>query len=394
MLDDAILDRLHEDLIRAPTWPPRPRNSRFAKSLVNRQKQLEVSRFAWRLVVELPPRKPLPYQWEPKQYLGRARYGGTALPPISYEDYKAGRHFPPSAELMNIGRFADAGPVEALAGVIAILLGFDGDGIAHAMDANRATDLALSAMAITRKGGVSDMGAHQFSVTNQSVMSAPPPRFMHNELLSTQAQAEAEQVQEELACVLREGGPAGGKKAIAAARIQVPGYTGPSIISRSRSGQTDSRPDQQKVHHATTPGADQRRFTTCIVCNSPGEHDKSRAFDAEIKILEEVSRNLPANGKGFVYLACNQPLCPSCTNAGFEFASQHRGVQLIVFAPVRPVPVVPFFDAAPSGKAPKRPVPTSVGGILPNEHYGPAAKLHKAQSKENNEAPNSDIWKY
>jgi hypothetical protein len=273
-------------------------------------------------------------------------------------------------------------------------LGYDADGIAHAMDANQATDLALSAMAITRKGGVSDMGGHQFSVTNQSGMSAPPPRFMHNPLLSAEAQAEAEQIQEELSSVLREGGPAGGKKAIAAARIQVPGYTGPSIITRSRSGQGDSTPGQQRVHHATSPATDQRKFTTCIVCNSPGEHNKSRAFDAEIKIFEELSSNLPASGKGFVYVACNQPLCPSCTNAGFEFAKQHPGVRLIVFAPVRPVPVVPLFDPAPSVRAPKRPSPTSVGGILPNEHYGPAAKLHKAQSKEDETAPGSDIWKY
>jgi hypothetical protein len=284
--------------------------------------------------------------------------------------------------------------VAALAGVIAILLGYDADGIAHAMDANQASDLALSALAITRKGGVSDMGAHQFSVRNQGVMSAPPPRLMHNELLSSQAQAEAEAVQEELASVLREGGPAGSKKAIAAARIQVPGYTGPSIITRSRSGQGDARPDQQKVHHATTPAANQRRFTPCLVCNSPGEHNQSRAFDAEIKIFEEVSSNLPANGRGFVYLACNQPLCPSCTNVGFEFVRQHPGVQLIVFAPVRPVPVVPLWDPPAAVKAPKRPTSTSSGNILPNEHYGAAARLHKAQTKEDDKSPGSDIWKY
>jgi hypothetical protein len=174
MIDDAILDRLHEDVIRVPTWPPRPRNTRFAESLINRQKQVVISRFAWRLVVELPRKPVKPPQWSNEQYCGRARYDGTYLPPISYEDYKAGRHFPPSTELMNIGRFADAGPVAALAGIIAILLGYDADGIARAMDANQATDLALSAMAITQKGAVSDMGAHQFSVTNQGVMSAPP----------------------------------------------------------------------------------------------------------------------------------------------------------------------------------------------------------------------------
>ena len=43
-------------------------------------------------------------------------------------------------------------------------------------------------------------------------------------------------------------------------------------------------------------------------------------------------------------------------------------MQLIVFAPVRPVPIVPLFDPPSAAKGPKRPMPTSVGGILPNEH--------------------------
>jgi hypothetical protein len=141
-----------------------------------------------------------------------------------------------------------------------------------------------------------------------------------------------------LKSILEGGGPSGGKKAIAAAEVDVPGYTGRSTIIRARSGSGTPAQSQQQVPHSPVPA--ERTLSTYKVGNSPGEHGHTRATDAEIKIFEEIQQGLPPNARGTVSLATDRPMCPSCTTAAFEFAGANPGIRLGVFAPTKPVPSV------------------------------------------------------
>jgi RHS repeat-associated protein len=141
-----------------------------------------------------------------------------------------------------------------------------------------------------------------------------------------------------LKSILEGGGPSGGDKAIAAAQVDVSGYTGRSTLIRARSGKSTPTPSQQDVPHSPMP--DQRTLSTHKVNNAPNEHAHTRARDAEIKIFEEIQQGLPSNARGTVYLATDRPMCPSCTTAAFEFAGNNPGIRLVVFAPTRPVPSV------------------------------------------------------
>jgi RHS repeat-associated protein len=152
--------------------------------------------------------------------------------------------------------------------------------------------------------------------------------------------------------ILREGGPTGGGKAVAAGEVDVPGYSGRSPI-RARSGTGTPSPGEQAVPHSPVP--ENPTLTTSRVVGSPGEHAGSRAFDAEVKVLEEVQAGLPKDAQGTVNLGASKPLCPSCTTSIFEFQGNNPGVEVNVYAPTRPVPSVPLstpWFGAPSVAAP------------------------------------------
>jgi RHS repeat-associated protein len=138
--------------------------------------------------------------------------------------------------------------------------------------------------------------------------------------------------------ILQEGGPTGGGRSISGAEVDVPGYTGRTPI-RARSGQSTPAPDQQVVPHSPVP--EQRTLTTYVVENALGEHAYTRATDAEIKNLEEIETGLPPDPTGTISLGSTKPLCPSCTSALFEFAGRYPGIDLRVYAPVRPAPRLP-----------------------------------------------------
>jgi RHS repeat-associated protein len=161
--------------------------------------------------------------------------------------------------------------------------------------------------------------------------------------------------------VLKTGGPTGGNKAIAAAEIDVPRYPGESPL-RARSGRGTPDSSLQNVPHASA-SADPN-MPTFKVSNAPGEHSGSRAADAEINVLSNVKSNLPPNPQGTIDLATNKPLCPSCITALFDFTADYPGIQLRVFAPVRPVPSLQLGPLSPASPAPNSSVPSSAAGAL------------------------------
>jgi RHS repeat-associated protein len=139
--------------------------------------------------------------------------------------------------------------------------------------------------------------------------------------------------------VLTTGGPNKGKKAVAAVDVNVPGYNRDPVV-RARSGLKTPAGYQQTVTHAPVPK--QRTLSTYKVQNALGEHSGSRLHDAEVRGLEYVQPGLPPNAQGTVDFASNQPLCPSCTTAVFEFQANNPGLDVGVHAPVRPVPRLPI----------------------------------------------------
>jgi RHS repeat-associated protein len=160
----------------------------------------------------------------------------------------------------------------------------------------------------------------------------------------------SEAVASRLGKVISEGGPTGGGKAAAAAEVSVEGYKGDSPI-RARSGGGTPDPSVQNVPHAPVP--DSPAVTTYKVAGAAGEHAGSRATDAEIKILNEVQKNLPPAAKGTVSLGASKPLCPSCTTGIFEFQGNNPGVRVDVYAPGRPTPTLPPELAPPPAPGPR-----------------------------------------
>ena len=154
--------------------------------------------------------------------------------------------------------------------------------------------------------------------------------------------------------VIEEGGPAGGKRGIAAVEVDVPGYEGPTIL-RSRSGSSTPDPNAQNVPHAPVP--QNRTLSTHRVSNARNQHSGSRALDAEIRGLEAVQTHLPHNAQGTIRVGSRAPLCPSCTTAVFEFIGNNPGITVEVYAPSQSVPSVGLSSGGSIGGA------TSLGGI-------------------------------
>jgi hypothetical protein len=56
----------------------------------------------------------------------------------------------------------------------------------------------------------------------------------------------------------------------------------------------------------------------------------TRAFDSEVKILEDLARRLPPNAKGTVSIFTERPACASCRGVIQQFQLRFPGVKVIV----------------------------------------------------------------
>jgi RHS repeat-associated protein len=143
-------------------------------------------------------------------------------------------------------------------------------------------------------------------------------------------------------------GPSGGGRIVAAAEVDVPGYTGntsPRALSgpRATPGHSPVPANESRtlstfrVGHAKTHGSP--RMSDWELVQNPGQgHAGLRGVDAEIKLLEEIQSGLPPNATGTVHLGATNPTCPSCTTAMFEFQANNPGLNLVLHSQSTPVP--------------------------------------------------------
>jgi hypothetical protein len=62
-------------------------------------------------------------------------------------------------------------------------------------------------------------------------------------------------------------------------------------------------------------------------------HAGTREHDAEAKLLEQISADLPDDARGEIHLETNFPTCPSCIEMLYRFQKTHRNVRVIVHSP-------------------------------------------------------------
>ena len=154
--------------------------------------------------------------------------------------------------------------------------------------------------------------------------------------------------------------PADRTKVIAAASIDVEGYTGPREIRALSGADTDGLGQGATVFHATSPDA--RTLSATRGINAPGprrEFPWAHINDAEMKIFEYILPRLPPNAKGTIHFMTMRKLkgvpqpepyaaCSGCIRASFEFSGGVRNVDVVSHAPVHP-PGTVDLDAHPGG---------------------------------------------
>ena len=197
--------------------------------------------------------------------------------------------------------------------------------------------------------------------------------------------------------IIRKGGPMPeGTRVIGAAIVEVEGYRGPRELRAISSKATDGLGHEAPTAHAQTPTT-----RTLSVARSIGGASIRREFpfshinDAEIKLFEEITANLPANARGrisFLTMRSREggnilepiPACSSCTNAALQLAGNFRGVQVGSYAATRPVAVLDLGLppaagarlASPGGRAgtpPAQPAPPKAPAAPKAPPKAPAA---------------------
>jgi hypothetical protein len=168
--------------------------------------------------------------------------------------------------------------------------------------------------------------------------------------------------------IVRFGGPFPSEakaKAIGAAVVDVPGFTGPTELRAISGKATDALGEGAPVFHATTPT--QRTLPAAKSISSPrGEFPFSHVNDAEIKLLEGIREHLPKNAVGTIDLTTLRskaggtileplPACSSCQQAMFAFLGDHPGIAIrshaaVYSAPVSPL-LLPMFSTPLGGAA-------------------------------------------
>ncbi len=172
--------------------------------------------------------------------------------------------------------------------------------------------------------------------------------------------------QNRLMQIITQGGPMPeGTRVIGAAIIEVEGYKGPREIRAISSAQTDDLGQGAPVAHAQSPASRELSASRSIGNASVRrEFPFSHVNDAEIKMFEEIIRNMPPNARGrisFTTMRSRQggqiiepiPACSSCNNATFQLAGRFRNVQVASYAAVHPTGTL---NMGPSNRLPNPPV--------------------------------------
>ena len=171
--------------------------------------------------------------------------------------------------------------------------------------------------------------------------------------------------------IIRQGGPIPdtkhGSKVIAAAIIDVEGYSGPTVMRAINGLDSDRLGQGASIFHATSPTNRTLSVTqgakTAKGGRSPSilgprrESINSHANDAEIKLFEGIIKNLPKDAKGTIHFTTVQvrqvngqiviepyPACSGCVRASFETAGQ-PGIDLVSHAPVYPSGTTEFAES-------------------------------------------------
>lgn len=180
--------------------------------------------------------------------------------------------------------------------------------------------------------------------------------------------------------IIRQGPMPEGTRVIGAAIVEVEGYRGPRELRAISASATDNLGHAAPTAHARTPTT-----RTLSVARGIGGASIRREFpfshinDAEIKLFEEITHNLPANPRGRIsFLTMRSraggkilepiPACSSCTNATFQVAGRFRGVQVASYAATHQTaeldlglpPAAGARPASPGGRAgtpPAQPAP-------------------------------------
>ncbi len=144
-------------------------------------------------------------------------------------------------------------------------------------------------------------------------------------------------------------------RAVGAALVQVPGYTGPTELRAFSALATDVIGEGEAIAHATTPQT-RTLWTAQRIGGASlrGEFPFSHVNDAEIKLLERIRQGLPPGAAGRIHLLSMRtrvggtvleplPMCASCTQAAFQYLGDFPDVHIIVhsatYAPLGNVPI-------------------------------------------------------
>lgn len=141
-------------------------------------------------------------------------------------------------------------------------------------------------------------------------------------------------------------------RAIAAAIVDVPGYTGPTELRAVSSASTDALGEGASVAHASTPQTRTLSTARSIQgASARGEFPFSHVNDAEIKLYEQIRSQLPPNATGRIHILSLRsrlggtvieplPMCSSCTHATFQQIGDFPGVDVISHSATFPAPTV------------------------------------------------------
>lgn len=128
-------------------------------------------------------------------------------------------------------------------------------------------------------------------------------------------------------------------RAVGAAIVDVPGYTGPKELRAVSSYAGDDVGGTSTVVHALSP--DNRTLPAAKnIGGSRGDYPGSHINDVEIKMLEEIRKGLPPGATGTIHIQSLRskdggsvleplPACASCTNAIFAFTADFPGITIV-----------------------------------------------------------------
>jgi hypothetical protein len=155
--------------------------------------------------------------------------------------------------------------------------------------------------------------------------------------------------------IMRTGGPipTDQTRVIAAAIVDVEGYTGPREIRAISSKDTDKLGKGAAVFHATSPIDSDRSFHAIKGIQGSGKRRDSPNWhknDAENKIFEYISKRLPPNARGTIHFSTARvtvkggvvksiqpvPACSACNMNTFGMAGTSRSVNVVSHAPAHP----------------------------------------------------------